>query len=242
MAAMAVMSLAANAQVTLGGSVGLETAHLWRGLEVCDGLTVNGDLNLGLGDHVKVGVWGGRELDGSYREFDYYAAFTTGGLTVSLWDIYNYSANYSVSGSTGWDNIFNYNKFSTNHFLDAGVAYNFAVDCNVPLTLSWNTIVQGRDLDGDKQQYSTYAQAAYTVYDDEKWTVTPSVGATLKFAGDTKTNFYGGNHKMGINDLRIAATYKLAVCKHQMPLTATLMWNPELNKGYMGLSISLVQF
>lgn len=245
LAAMAVTSLAASAQLHL--NVGAETSHLWRGYEVSNGLNETAQLSYQAGGF-QIGLWNGMTVtSNSYREFDYFASYTTGGFTVSLWDIYNYSPGSRRPGHTEseWMNIFNYNKYSTGHILDLGLAYNFGEAC--PLTLSWNTIIQGRDLDINKDgeavnAYSSYVQAAYTVYEDENWTVTPSIGGTLKFAGETDGNFYSSDHKVALNDLRLAATYKLHVGNHPMPVTATAMWNPELKRGYMAVSVNLLAF
>lgn len=243
LAAVACMALGANAQ-KLGGSLGLETTHLWRGLEVSDGLTVDADLHFEAKGFT-VGLWGGRQIDGSYKEFDYYASYSAKGFTVSLWDIYNYSADYSVNGGgTGLD-IFNYKSHETNHFLDLGLAYNFGAISPCKLNLSWNTIIAGRDYDpvNDKKQLSTYVKAAYTVYENEHWTVTPSIGASLKFAGDAKSNFYGGNHKAYVNDICLNASYKLHLGqKYVMPIGATAMWTPEFKTGHLGVSVTLVNF
>lgn len=230
------MSIAANAQ-KINGAFGFETAHLWRGYEVSDGFTLTGNMSVTFGDKFTVGIWGGRELDGSYKEFDYYASFSTNGFTAALWDIYNNSA-----GTDMWLNVFNYNKHSTGHFLDAEISYNFSSACNVPLTLAWNTIVQGRDLDGDTQQYSTYVRASYTVFENDVVAVTPAIGGAFKFAGDGKCNFYDANHKAGITDIDLAVTYKAHLGKYELPLTATAIWSPSQKSGHMAISATLLSF
>lgn len=120
----------------------LQNMHLWRGLQVADGGVLSADLNVGfLDDGLKVGLWGGTDFTGDYKEFDYYASYTVAGFTVAVWDIYNYSPDLPYS-----KDIFNYNKYSTSHFLDLSVAYNFDTLLKVPLRVSWATIFAGRDL------------------------------------------------------------------------------------------------
>lgn len=120
----------------------LQNMHLWRGLQVADGGVLSADLNVGfLGDGLKVGLWGGTDFTGDYKEFDYYASYSVAGFTVAVWDIYNYSPDLPYS-----KDIFNYNKYSTSHFLDLSVAYNFDTLLKVPLRVSWATIFAGRDL------------------------------------------------------------------------------------------------
>ena len=148
-------SIATYAQ-KVNGAFGLETAHLWRGFEISNGLTLTGDMSYSFNKNIKVGLWGGRQIDGQYREFDYYAAYNTCGLTLSLWDIYNYSGHEGDK----WADIFNYDQYTTGHFIDLGAAYDFGSKCNFPLVLSWNTIVLGRDMDGKTRQFSTFVKAA----------------------------------------------------------------------------------
>lgn len=245
LAAMACMGLAASAQ-KMSFSVGAETAHLWRGYEVANGLITTGDVSFNAGGF-QIGVWGGTGITANeatpknYHEFDYHIGYAAKGFSVALWDIYNFANDKTAGGN----NIFNYNKHSTGHFLDFQLGYNFGSQFNVPLSLSWNTIIAGCDLDpvDKKQQYSTYIQAAYNVYQDEHWTVTPSIGGTVKFAGDTDTNFYGGNNKAGINDVRLTTTYNVKFKNgYTLPVSGTAMWNPELKKGYWGLSVNIFSF
>mgnify|MGYP001128017905 CR=1 FL=1 len=151
-----------TARMHLNGT--LQNMHLWRGQQVADGGVLAADLNVGLlDDKLKVGLWGGTDFTGDYKEFDYYVSYSVAGFTVAVWDIFNYSPALTFS-----KDIFNYNKHSTGHFLDLSVAYDFDTKFEVPLRLYWATIFAGRDLtiDGDNR-YSTYVNAEYSVFRDE---------------------------------------------------------------------------
>ena len=90
LAAMA-MSFSANAQ-KLHYNAGIETTHLWRGLEVSKGLTFNNEFSLSdNNNHFRVGLWGGMQINGNYKEFDYYLNYNNSGFNVAVWDIYNFS-------------------------------------------------------------------------------------------------------------------------------------------------------
>lgn len=239
-AAMACIGLAASAQ-KMSLSVGAETAHLWRGYEVANGLITTGDVSFNAGGFT-VGMWGGtgitaNEVDPkNYHEFDYHIGYATKGFSVALWDIYNFANDRNVGGN----NIFDYKKGTTGHFIDLQLGYSFDTACNLPLSLNWNTIIAGCDMDGNDRQFSTYVQAAYAVYRNEHWNVTPSVGGAFKFAGDSDSNFYGGKHKAFFNDLRLTTTYNLKIRNYTLPITGTAMWNPEAKKGFWGLSVNLL--
>ncbi len=218
---------------------GLESTHLWRGLEVSKGLTLDNEFAISdNNNHFRVGFWGGMQVSGDYKEFDYYVSYTYGGFTAAVWDIYNFSDGIYANNKAY--RAFNYSARSTGHFIDASVAYNFGE--SFPLNLSWATIIAGRDrgATNEKNLYSTFIQASYKVYEDDNFIVTPSVAGNFAFDPETDSHatFYGKTG--GINDVRLNLTYKLKIGKHPMPVTSTMMWNPQANKAYFCASINLL--
>lgn len=231
-------SVNANAQ-KLHVKSGLETSHLWRGLEVSKGLTFDNEFAISdNNNHFRLGFWGGIQIDGDYKEFDYYVSYTCGGFTAAVWDIYNFSDGIYANDRAY--NIFNYRAKSTGHFIDASLSYNFGEQ--FPLTLYCATVVAGRDRGSLNEQnlYTTFVQASYKLYEDENFIVVPSVAGNFAFnpEDDSDVTFYGKTP--GINDVRLNVTYKLKIGKHSMPITSTAMWNPEANKGYFCASINLL--
>lgn len=226
-----------TARMHLNGT--LQNMHLWRGQQVADGGVLAADLNVGLlDDKLKVGLWGGTDFTGDYKEFDYYVSYSVAGFTVAVWDIFNYSPALPFS-----KDIFNYNKHSTGHFLDLSVAYNFDTKFEVPLRLYWATIFAGRDLtvDGDNR-YSTYVNAEYSLFRDEHWIVDVGLGGTFAFnrdGADGGANFYGYD---GIDQISLRATYKLKLRRFDMPVFAHAMWNPDQRAGYLQVGVNLFAF
>ena len=81
-------------------NAGLETTHLWRGLEVSKGLTFDNEFSLSdNNNHFRVGLWGGMQINGDYKEFDYYVNFNHSGFNLAVWDIYNFSDGLAPEGS-----------------------------------------------------------------------------------------------------------------------------------------------
>ncbi|WP_300101091.1 hypothetical protein [uncultured Alistipes sp.] len=237
LAALLLSSTAYGQKLHFSGT--LQNMHLWRGLQVADGGVLAADVNVGLlNDRLRVGLWGGTDFTGDYKEFDYYLSYTVAGFSVALWDIYNYSPELPFS-----KDIFNYNKFSTSHFLDLSVGYNFDTLFEVPLRLNWATIFAGRDLnDAGNNRYSTFVYAEYSVFRDEHWIVDLGLGGTFAFNRDDvdgHANFYGSD---GINQISLKTTYKLRIKKFEMPVFAHAMWNPDLRKGYLQVGINLFAF
>lgn len=226
-----------TARVHLSGT--LQNMHLWRGLQVADGGILATDVNVGfLDDGLKVGLWGGTDFTGDYKEFDYYLSYSIAGFTVAVWDIYNYSPDLPYS-----KDIFNYNKYSTSHFLDLSVAYNFDTKFEVPLRLYWATIFAGRDLNTEgNNRYSTFVSAEYSVFRDEHWIVDVGLGGTFAINrgdADGGANFYGYD---GINQISLRTTYKLKLGRFDMPVFAHAMWNPDQRQGYLQVGVNLFAF
>lgn len=67
LAAISLLPFSTQAQ-KIHESASLETSHLWRGLEVGNGLIFNNDVSLSdNNDHFKIGLWGGMATDGDYK-------------------------------------------------------------------------------------------------------------------------------------------------------------------------------
>lgn len=235
----------------------LETSHLWRGLEVGNGLILNNDVSISDNNgHFKLGLWGGMATDGDYKEADVYFNFNHSGFNLAVWDLWNFS-----DGIPGNGKYFTWAADRTSHLTDVAVSYDFAPKCNFPLTLTWATLVQGRDRgnlardargeivnkDIAKNVYSTFVQASYRLYEDENWNVDASVAAAfaldpykkeLRDAYGIQNNLYG--KYAGVNDVRLGATYKLKVGKYTMPVGGQMMWNPEASKAYFRATVTLL--
>lgn len=220
-------------------SGGLQNMHLWRGLQVADGGVLSADMNLGIwNDSFRVGLWGGTDLTGEYKEFDYYLSYSKAGFSVALWDIFNYSPSLTFS-----KDIFNYDRFTTGHFIDLSVGYDFGVVTKVPLRLNWATILAGRDLNSaGHNMYSTFVYGEYSIFRDEHWTVDLGLGGTFAFnreQGDGERNFYGTDH---INQVSLKATYLCKFRNFNLPVFAHAMWNLDSGNGYMQVGVNLFTF
>lgn len=221
---------------------GLETTHLWRGGEVSKGLTFDNEFAISdNGNHLRFGLWGGMQINGDYKEFDWYTSYTLGGFNVAVWDIYNFSDGLWPEDSKQY-RYFNYNCHNTGHFIDAAIGYDFSHH-GLPLSLTWTTLVAGRDRGSEDTRniYSSWVQAAYTIYENDQFKVDASVAGAFalnNYKGNANDNFYGKSN--GVNDVRLSCTYKLKIAKHDFPITSQAMWNPEANKAYFRVAVNLL--
>jgi hypothetical protein len=247
-------------------NAGLETSHLWRGLEVGNGLIFNNDVSISDNNgHFKFGLWGGMSTDGDYKEADVYFNFNHSGFNLAVWDLWNFS-----EGIPGNGKYFTWAADRTSHLTDVAISYDFKPMCNFPLTLTWATLVQGRDRGelarytengpgmrkGEiiaeerpdaKNVYSTFVQAAFRLYEDENWNVDASVAGSFALSPYKKeirekynlqNNLYGKS--AGVTDVRLGATYKLKIGKYTLPVGGQMMWNPEASKAYFRATVTLL--
>lgn len=232
----------ANAQLHLKTNV--QNMHLWRGMEVTDGLVFTTDLSVtDKKEHFTLGLWGGMNTKGSYKEFNHYISYADQGFKIAFWDTYNFSPGASYNNKE----YFNYKSDETGRFIDATVSYDFKR--LLPLRLSWSTIIYGRDRDkqNTKNLYSTFVYGEYTVYDDVHWNVSPGIGAAFALSPDKALSatgkayhFYGNNP--GIVHLCLNVMYKLRILGANFPVSVMALWNPQSSKGYFQVGVQLISF
>lgn len=212
-----------------GVNLQVRNLYLWRGFKVSNAPISDVDVYWrSKSGHWQAGFWGGASFTGDYREFDYYVKYVNGGFSAALWDINNFSDYPNAD-------LFDYKMGTTSHFVDLGVAYTFQ-KMKLPLTLSWNTILLGRDFhykadSSLAHSYSHYVQVDQTLYADEKYNVHAFVGGGFSFSGDK--NFYG--EKANVVNAGITVNRDLVVFKYHVPISATAMFNPEKKYGALQL-------
>lgn len=223
------------ASAQLGMNASLCNNHLWRGMEVSDGCVLTADAFYTTHNGLfTIGLWGGTNTEGSYKEFNHHLSFQAGGFKLSLWDTYNFSpgANYNNR------EYFNYSAHTTGRFLDATASYSFP--SKFPLSVSWSTVVFGRDRNAENtaNKYSTFIYAEYPVCQNHDWRVDAGVGGAfaLNRAGGSN-HFYGTTGGIVHVSLRLSKT--LMVGNYPLPLHAETLWNPQSNKAYFQLGVQL---
>ncbi|WP_244947359.1 hypothetical protein [Bacteroides pyogenes] len=229
---------ACQAQAQLHFSADVKNNHLWRGIEVADGLVLTADVNCTLLDGlVNFGLWGGTNTTGTYKEFNNHLSFRYRGLSLSFWDIYNFSPGATYNNRQ----FFNYRARETGRFLDAIVDYRF--DAKFPLLLSWSTVIFGRDRNAQntENKYSTFCYAEYPIYQKESWQVDMGIGGAfaLNRSGDS-SHFYG--NKAGIVHVMLKVTHRINIGKWEMPLYACAMWNPQGDRAFLQIGAQVFSF
>lgn len=236
---IALLSLAASLpalpQVHL--TADLQNNHLWRGMEVADGCVLLTDLGYTCAKgHLTLGLWGGTNTQGSYKEFNHYVCVQTHGFELSAWDTYNFSPGATYNHHQ----YFNYKAHETGRFLNCTLNYRLR-QSRFPLLLSWSTILFGRDRNtrNTEQKYSTFAYAECPVYRHDGWTVDTGLGAAfaLREAGE-KANFYGTTS--GIVHISLKVSRDLHLGSYILPVHAMGLWNPQSQKAYFQLGAQII--
>lgn len=215
--------------IPFGVSLQVRSLYVWRGFKVSNAPISDVDMHYYLtkDKSLTMGIWGAGSFTGDYKEFDYYVSYAKKGLSLSLWDVNNFS-DYPDA------NLFSYNPKNTSHFIDVRAGYEFG-DA-FPLSVQWTTIVLGRDThvksNGDlSNSYSNYTELGYRLWKEGSAELHVFVGGGFAFGRDQ--NFYGS--KPNIVNTGITINKDLVIFNYHMPVSATAMFNPEKKYGALQL-------
>lgn len=236
--ALGVIIITIPSQAQLHFNANIQNMHLWRGIEVADGVVLTTEVSVtDPKEHFRIGMWGGTNVEGNYKEFNYFASYTYKGFSLAFWDTYNFSPGATYNNKE----FFNYKPGKTGRYLDAIASYRFSG--KFPLLLSWSTVLFGRDRNTDNtaNKYSTFCYAEYPVYQKEAWRVDAGIGGAfaLNKAGDAST-FYGD--KPGIVHITLKVTRKVQIRKREFPIFACALWNPQSDSAFLQLGAQLFSF
>ena len=232
-----------QAQAALDVNAGVRNTYIWRGFRVSRSAIMEAGLGWSSANgHWSAGFWGGYSFNGFYTEFDHYIKYSNGGLTIALWDINNFTnyegANYNTNAP-----FFSYERQSS-RFVDLSASYQFPWE-EVPLTVSWATILLGRDFYMDEGgnpegRYSTYTAISAPLWQRDGQVLTGKVGGAFALHNKTgsEAHFYGSKPNIVNVMLQYSRTVELGDA-YEVPVSFTGMWNPEKQHGAMQLTLSL---
>jgi hypothetical protein len=131
--------------VSVSAGADVVSSYIWRGSYVGPA-SAQPSISLSAGG-LDLGIWGSSSFEGTWREFDLYASYSIGNLSLLVTDYFFPRDLPDGLGSR-------YFKLS-DHLFEGTLGYSFGE--SLPLSLSWNTNFAGDD------DYSSYVEASYSI-------------------------------------------------------------------------------
>jgi hypothetical protein len=221
-----------SCKISVDVTADLVSSYLWRGIvsDMKPGIQPCISFDLG---NFQLGAWGSSDFDDSYREVDWWLAYSFNNFTLTLND-------YCWSPYLDKGKYFNWNEGSTGHFLETSLEwFGTAV---IPLHLTAATFIYGPDKDWSemdsvtpssdlKNQYSTYFEVAYPFSIKE-------VEINAFLGGTPAEGFY--SDKAAFTNIGFSVKKLLPLTeKFSLPVFGSLILNPQQNDVYFVFGISL---
>lgn len=224
--------------------------YIWRGADYGNSPAIQPNLSVEVSGF-KVGAWGSYGFTdyeqkindstvvnmGHYAECDLFVAYTVKWFTIGVTD---YFFPNGLSPNNG-NNYFNYKKGVTGHTFEGNLSFNGTE--KLPLTFSANMLFYGNDpgkdstgayTDTDKNNFSTYFEAAYT-FNISKINVSlkPFIGG-IPFG----SAWYGD--KAGIVNLGLTASKAIKITEHySIPVYTSIITNPQKESIFLVFGLTL---
>lgn len=184
----------------------------------------------------EVGAWGTYGLSNSYAEVDLYAKYSTNGFTLQYTNYYNPVSAVGAATSAN-TKFYNFGK-STASVGEISLSYKGKE--TFPISILAGTFLYGNDHDyGYKASldakhdnyYSTYFELGYSAKVADQ-------GVDLFLGATPGAGFYG--NKAGVVNAGVKATRSIKITdNYSLPITASLITNPQAERIYAVIGITL---
>jgi hypothetical protein len=234
---------------TLNFGADIMSRYVWRGYDLGNSPAIQPNIYFSW-QGLNIGAWGSYAFSsnsimiddttlielGHYSEMDFYISYTYKWFTLMFFDFFTMDG---LNVNTG-NRYFNYNNQTTGHTFE--ISLTFEGPEKVPLILSVGTLIYGADKNqdstgvyglGDKNNFSTYIEAAYRFqFKKIDLELKPFIGGTP--FGSSWYGPYGG-----IINLGLTAKKGIPVTeKYSIPVQASLITNPQSQSIFLVFGIS----
>lgn len=207
------LSAVRSQEVVVKAEADFVSSYIWRGLYVGPA-SIQPGISLSAGDFT-VGVWGSSSFNGTWREFDLYAKYSIGNLSILLTD-------YFLPHDLPDGEKISYFDYSE-HVVEATLGYTFGE--SFPLSLVWNTNFIGDD------DYSTYFEASYSIPTSFA-TIDLIIGAT------PKAGFYSDGFAVVVTSIK--ASKEIVINdKFSLPVYTQAILNPDSRDVFLVFGMKL---
>jgi len=234
---------------TLNFGADIMSRYIWRGYDLGNSPAIQPNLYFSW-EGLNIGAWGSYAFAshhimiddttvidmGNYSEMDLYISYTYKWFTLMFFDYFTMNGLNPNDGNR----YFDFNNSTTGHTFEITLAFEGPE--KFPLILSASTLVYGDDKNqdstgvyglGDKNNFSTYFEAAYRFqFKKIDLELKPFIGGTP--FGSSWYGPYGG-----IINLGLTANKEIPVTeKYSIPVQASLITNPQAQSIFLVFGIS----
>jgi len=219
-----------NVKFAYDAKADFTTAWLWRGL-YNGGMSFQPTADIGWdSEHTnfRIGAWANIGADDGTFDNSYDFSKVNGELdfiaSLNLWGVTIGAINYYYCGKFNDGNL----NFWNNSQTEVSLGYDFQTLCNVPLTITWNTLIHDAlapsGLD-KKAYYSSYVDITYSHDFEKGWNLIGTLGFT-----PWTSQYIGYEGNFAINNIAITGSKTWNI---QEKCNITLFAQGMMNTYYM---------
>lgn len=204
----------------------LVSRYIWRGMP----LSLNSNIQPFVSvshSNFSFGAWGSYSFSSGYSETDLFLTYDIGSFTFGIYDYFN--EDESDLSFNDYGNFRNNDTIDTPHTLEGSLTFNGTDD--FPFSLTVATFFYGADKDeNNKNFYSTYLEAAYTLSLDES--------EIRFFLGGTPGKGYY-SEKAAIVNTGVTVSHNLKISdSFSLPVYTSLVVNPDADDVFLVLGLT----
>lgn len=199
-------------EVSVSAGADVVSSYIWRGL-YCGPASIQPGISLSAGNF-SIGAWGSTSFQSSWREFDLYAGYSIGNVSLLVTD-YFFPRSLPDGEGSGY---FDY----SDHVFEATLGYSFGE--SFPLSLAWNTNFAGDD------DYSSYFEAAYSLQAGD-------IGVDFILGGTPSAGAYSDG--FALINATIKASKEIAITdSYSLPVFTQATLNPDTKDVFLVFGVS----
>jgi len=219
---------------TLDLGTDIVSSYVWRSLEFSSGVNLQPWLDYSIGGF-SIGTWGSFNLDGTFKEPDFYLAYNYENLTLTLNDFH---ANFG-------EDFFNFRNDETAHAGELMLQYQISE--SIPLILTDSNLVYGADKKIESVDPNT---GDVTYSSDNNYSMYFEVAYSHTFANDVSLDVYSGVvpsesafygvDEFSLMNLGLKASKSIKLNENfSLPIHLVVTSNPKTKNMFYVIGISL---
>jgi hypothetical protein len=222
-------------KIKLNIGADIMSRYIWRGCDYGNSPSIQPTLSLSKGNF-ELGCWSAVATNSFYKEVDLYAKYTLKKVSLLVTDYYVPSVNGTPASPD--NRYFIYDDKTTAHSFEGSLL--FKGSDKFPLWLLGGVYFYGNDKRwGCHLKKDTTNETYYSSYFEAGYTFTIQENSADLFLGFTPAAGAYGN-TLGIVNVGVTGYRKIKISKEfELPLKASLIFNPQASNVFFALGITL---